>query len=1493
MAFSCAAYAQKKCKAGFDCVPVKYTQWCHQRGGGCGLGSPASTCPESNNSPGFRNYEDDTNWSIRVFKQCEGYVSGTASPAAAEVFTYQSWAEPISGVQRWNYQMVFSSGNTTVLTSNNGRQRSPYCPDGFAPYADGSGERVSLCARSRPAISPKNLGCCSAGKDGRSISAMVGNPINIAIGNKVQVEYDIAAVGRSPLRLTRTYNSIYAPYFASFGARWVGTYDRTLNLHDANGQIIAVRDSGRAYFFTLNGNDAVGDPDVPDHLTRLVDGGGAVIGWQYVNASDEIELYNPEGRLESIEDRDGSVQSLIYSDATTHHSIAPYPGLLIAVKDSWGRELRFAYDSRNRVSSVVDSGGKTILYSYDGQGNLTVRKSADGAERKYLYNEPEHRGSQSQPYALTGIVAEDGRRYATFKYAASGKAVSSEHADGADRTSVAYGSNGNATVTDALGAVRVYGFSTQFGVIRPTSVQEPCASCAGGVSTRTVTLDAKGYPDVSSDLAGTSADSDYDGRGLRTSLVESSNRVATKRTTQSDWHPVLRRETERRTLDASGTVVGRHRWAYNARGQVIRSAQVDPATGAERATTTAYCEQQDIDAGRCPLLGAVISVDGTRQDVADVTSYEYYMADAAGCSSLPADCAYRKGDLYRVVDALGQQTLNLRYDRAGRLLSGQDANGVVTDMEYNDRGWLMATKTRGGDPASEADDRITRFDYWPTGQVKRVTLPDGVITEYVYDAASRLVEILDAEGNKIRYASDIAGNREKEETLSSGGVLKRTMSRVFNQLNQLQASKDASQNATVYRYDVSGNNDRITDALGRVTDQTYDPLNRLVRTLQDAGGLNVETKFEYDALDRLTKVTDPKGLDTVYSFNGFGDQIRLTSPDTGITDYTYNAAGRVATKRDANDAVPHRYTYDALGRPKAVFYTDSGSADVEYDYDTVNSICTAGETFATGRVSAMRAEGTELKYCYDRFGQVVRKVQIVAGKSFSLNYTYTIGGQLSAVTYPDGAIVDYVRDAQARIKEIGVRLNGGLRTLLLSNSTYEPLGPVASWRYGNGRVLSRTYDLDYRAKTILDNASGGLSLGYGYNTVGELTVLKDGSQSTFQAKYDYDTLGRLTVTRDGSSNPLETYTYDGTGNRKSLLHGGVTDTYVYPEDSHRLSSVSGVSRSYDAVGNTINIGGAAYEFIYNGRDRLSQFRQAGAVKASYSYNAIGERVAAGSSPNYVETYTLYDEFGNWIGDYDGAGAAKQQAVWFGDFPVGLIVGNGGGQSLLYVQSDHLGTPRAVVDPDRDVALWSWDAKSEVFGNSSPNQDPDLDGIPFVFDLRFSGQRYDSSTALNYNYFRDYDPAIGRYVQSDPIGLDGGSNTYAYVRSSPVLYSDPRGLVDHTAGRWIDCGKGCRIRIDFTLVDGVKVRHLHWECKGKEGECGEFGKESHGGSWDSVPAYIKQCALKNGFQGSSVPAAERSALSVSPSEVNGALLNGAMAIGTGALLFLYFISGQGS
>ncbi|MEJ2831135.1 RHS repeat protein, partial [Lysobacter sp. CCNWLW52] len=215
--------------------------------------------------------------------------------------------------------------------------------------------------------------------------------------------------------------------------------------------------------------------------------------------------------------------------------------------------------------------------------------------------------------------------------------------------------------------------------------------------------------------------------------------------------------------------------------------------------------------------------------------------------------------------------------------------------------------------------------------------------------------------------------------------------------------------------------------------------------------------------------------------------------------------------------------------------------------------------------------------------------------------------------------------------------------VLLNQAGYAPFGPATGWVYGNGRTLSRSLTRNYQAETIQDNASGGLSLHYGYDAAGQLTELKDGLQSAFLARYDYDNLGRLTILRDGpSSTPIETYTYDATGNRTSLLHGGITTNFAYPGTSHRLSSAGGVARSYDGVGNTTAIGGAAKQFNYGEDDRMNSVSQNGTMLRSYAYNALGERVlstipavagnpdGSGGTPA-VNTYTVYDESGRWLG----------------------------------------------------------------------------------------------------------------------------------------------------------------------------------------------------------------------------------------------------------------------
>jgi RHS repeat-associated protein len=159
--------------------------------------------------------------------------------------------------------------------------------------------------------------------------------------------------------------------------------------------------------------------------------------------------------------------------------------------------------------------------------------------------------------------------------------------------------------------------------------------------------------------------------------------------------------------------------------------------------------------------------------------------------------------------------------------------------------------------------------------------------------------------------------------------------------------------------------------------------------------------------------------------------------------------------------------------------------------------------------------------------------------------------------------------------------------------------------------------------------------------------------------------------------------------------------------------------------------------------------------------------------NGTDTFFAYDEAGHLIGEYDATGATIQETIWLGDIPVAVLKpSGGGGVTTYYIWSDQLNTPRLITDVANN-ARWEW-ANNDPFGNNAANENPAGLGA-FTYNLRFPGQYYDAETGNHYNYFRDYDPRIGRYTQSDPIGLFGGSNSFAYVSAAPLTFEDTFGL----------------------------------------------------------------------------------------------------------------------
>jgi len=223
--------------------------------------------------------------------------------------------------------------------------------------------------------------------------------------------------------------------------------------------------------------------------------------------------------------------------------------------------------------------------------------------------------------------------------------------------------------------------------------------------------------------------------------------------------------------------------------------------------------------------------------------------------------------------------------------------------------------------------------------------------------------------------------------------------------------------------------------------------------------------------------------------------------------------------------------------------------------------------------------------------------------------------------------------------------------------------------------------------------------------------------------------------------------------------------YSYDAAGERLSGLSNpaVAYSYDGVGNMTADDQATY--IYSGRNRLVSVKHGAGTVATYEYNALGQRVAKTVA---AKTLFAYDETGHVLGEYDDVGSLIQETVWLKNTPIATLRRSGAATAVHYVWADHLDTPRAITSSDLAATLeWSWD--SDPFGTTAPNE-----GM-LTYNLRFAGQYFDSETGRHYNYFRDYDPSIGRYVEADPLGLKAGPDLYGYVRGEPLKRLDPRGL----------------------------------------------------------------------------------------------------------------------
>ncbi len=988
--------------------------------------------------------------------------------------------------------------------------------------------------------------------------------------------------------------------------------------------------------------------------------------------------------------------------------------------------IKTNFNAAGRQASHVDRNGNTTTYQYDLDGKLTTITDPVGLMTTFIYDN----------HALLATVTDPAQRVTRLEHDVSGNLTKITYPDG---TFITHGYDENHLMTsrqDERNHLFQYSYD-HFG--RSINATLPDLTLRN-----TANRGSAGLIDLSSG-EGTQANpaafltvSDVqtnfvDGRGNAThqkldkhsralESIDAIGRV-TRYFRDRESNPVL-------TIRPNGSQITK---TFDGLGNVLTQKEVF------NTATTTYTYD---------LFSLVTSVKNPRNHTTSIKRD-------------PTD-----GNPLTIVNHLGHTT-SMTYDSRGLVKTMTSPNRLVTTYTYNTQG-LMSTKTTTPPVGSPGNVRVWTYAYLPTGLLQTVKTPDGITLNYTYDKRSFLKSVTDNLQQSITYTYDNHKNIIKTETHSSDGGLALLVNSIYDSRNRLTETRaphvGIEASITQRILDANSNLKGLIDANSNPSSNIYDASNRLESNTHREGGIS---NYEYDLLDRLTKVIAANGVTTEYENDLIGRRRKESSPDRGEISYSYDLANNVISITEGRGIVASM-TYDALERLSTKTYPNSivgKHENVTYRYDSC--------LFGLGLLCARTDESGSYSYNYDAYGNISNgSFTESQGTRYKMGYLYDDGDHITQMTLPSGRVVDYSRDGLRRIKAIDTTFNGSAQNII-SNIQYRGDNQVLSYAYANGLSATRSYDLQGRlqsqqlqdtSNTVIDQRS------YSYDKNSNLTNIDTNIEDN---AYLYDKRDRLTRDTIDSNSPFD-FTYDQNDNRltKQRQDLSLNEFFEQQEKSNRLSVVAAVKPGLTPIEDLPN-----RDMVYNDVGRLYQLIEAGTLKAEYLYNDSGQRTRKtvyqgdGISIDSITIYH-YDQQGYLITETTETGALIKDYIWQqGLHPVAQIDASMPAQAgmpsegIIYLHTDHLLTNRLATDATRKV-IWRWEG--EAFGNTPASGSVSV-------NLRFPGQYYDAETNLHYNHFRYYDPELGRYITSDPIGLRGGMNTYGYVEQNPIVSIDPRGL----------------------------------------------------------------------------------------------------------------------
>ena len=1133
--------------------------------------------------------------------------------------------------------------------------------------------------------------------------------------------------------------------------------------------------------------------------------------------------YAGDGHLEAVSDQAGREVLFSYDGSR-----------LCAAADAAGSVTRYQYDEKGRLCCVITPEGSSGLQNWYDEQDRTIRQLfPDGGVVLYDYRDSDNTVAMTRQNDTTVLYVHDDRKRnvrniypdgeESFTYDADNHRTSYTDKNG-NVTRYAYDEKGHLTAfTNALGNTMSFRY-TPSGKLEEFSLEDTVLGRSF--------YDEKDHQIRHTNANGHDVSFDYDEKGRVTAVTHEDG--STTRLSYDDFGNVIRVEEpgtgatlyeydDCRRVVSSVDALGRmFRYAYDNADQLtevtdpegnVRTYRYDRRGNLEQVTdfNGGVTKVEYDDCGRPvrftdsdgyttlfehDLMGNVV-----RKTAADggVTEYGY---DS-------------EGRRIRIQDPMGGVE-TAEYDPAGNMIRRTAQDGGVYTFSYD----ALHRPVEVTDPLGRK--RCAEFDIF--GNVTRITYEDGSSEAFEFDPEGNQTSFTDACGRTMRFRYDALGNLT--ESRDDKGILERFE---YYPGGLLAAGYRQDGSKTSYTYDPVGNIVRMEDSRDGVWNLSYDYMDRVVRAEHEGG----ETEsYEYDVMGNITAVIDGEGNRTAYEYSlngtllaavtaegletryGYDSCYRLTSilkkaaggPDTeglnsasrvtgetqlisykrdlngnvlsireadgGVTEFFYDACGRVIRKKDA-DGFETSCRYAPDGTEQIIGFSDG--RQIRYQYDALKRLDRIEDWLG---ISSFRK---------DAAGRLV-SAEDAAGNRMS--WGWSDRGECEEITYPDGKKIRYGYDEAGRLASADV---DGRRAVW----AYDENGRLARRSLPGGLASEYAYDIAGRVSSLTNLKDGQIlgRLNYDYDGCGRKKSLREytgteGKEDIYSFRYSPG--GFLTdVFRNGEA--AEHYGYDGFGNRVFSNIGGVMTQYRYDEAGRLISSLS-------KGGPDDPRGAVRTDYSYDRRGNLRSKHINGVEKLSLHFGALNrlERAVAGEK---TVSYR-YDGLARLTGRSETAGGKTHERLFFHDYrrdPDQLlaVTDNGRVQDYFwdgqpFFTSGFMGNAEVLHD-ERMTARFVQTGTDigRAFGFSTFGTVP-AEGQPVagfsaggfgengILPFGYASYLPDPVTGFFHAGYREYDPSTGRFISRDP---DAGSmmrpvtlNAFLYCMSDPINHYDPTGMV---------------------------------------------------------------------------------------------------------------------